>query len=60
VADALRKEPGVDVELVDGDHGELTVLVDGQVVAKKWLLFKPSVEKVLQAVRDSPAGDCKP
>jgi hypothetical protein len=57
VADALRKEPGVEVELVDGNRGEFTVLVDGQVVAQKGLLFKPSVEKVLKAVREAtPAG----
>ena len=39
------------VELVDGKRGELTFLVDGRVVAKKGLFFKPSVTKVLQAVR---------
>ncbi len=47
------------VELVDGNKGELTVLVDGRVVAQKGLLFKPSVEKVLAAVRQAgpaPAG----
>jgi hypothetical protein len=53
VADELRKEPGVEVELVDGNRGELTVLVDGRVVAKKGLIFKPSVEKVLKAVREA-------
>ncbi len=38
--------------MVNGRTGELTVLVDGRVVAKKWLLvFKPSVEKVVAAVR---------
>jgi hypothetical protein len=42
---------------VDGKRGELTVLVDGRVVAKKWLLFKPPVEKVLAAVRCGPAQD---
>jgi hypothetical protein len=47
----LRNEPGVEVELVDGDRGELTVLVDGRVAARKWLLFKPSVANVLAAVR---------
>ena len=47
----MRNEPDVEVELVDGGRGELTVLVDGRVVAKKWLLFKPSVAKVLAAVR---------
>jgi hypothetical protein len=53
VADALRKEPGVEVEVVDGNRGELTVTVDGRVVAKKFLLFKPSVEKVLKAVKEA-------
>jgi hypothetical protein len=53
VADALRKESGVEVELVDGNRGELTVLFDGRVVAKKRLIFKPSVEKVLKAVRET-------
>ncbi len=47
----MRKESGVEVELVEGKFGELTVLVDGNVVAKKWLFFKPTVEKVLAAVR---------
>jgi len=52
----LRQEPDVEGELVDGDRGELTVLVDGRAVARKWLLFKPSVENVLAAVRDAPAA----
>jgi hypothetical protein len=57
LAAALRQEPGVEVELVDGNRGELTVLVDGKVVAKKGLFFKPSVQKVLAAVREAtPAG----
>jgi hypothetical protein len=62
LAAALRQEPGVEVELVDGKRGELTVLVNGRVVAKKGLLFKPSVQKVLTAVREAvptaagPAG----
>src|SRR6516165_9242058 len=41
----------MEVELVDGKRGELSFLVDGRVVAKKGLFFKPSVPKVLQAVR---------
>jgi hypothetical protein len=48
----LRQEPGVEVELTDGKWGELTVLVDRQVVARKWFLLKPSVQKVLRAVRE--------
>jgi hypothetical protein len=54
VADALRKEPGVELEVVNGKRGELTVEVDGRTVAKKTLFFfKPSVEKVLKAVREA-------
>jgi hypothetical protein len=54
VADALRKEPGVEVEVVDGNRGELTISVDGRVVAKKkFLFFKRSIEKVLKAVREA-------
>lgn len=59
MADALRKEPGLEVELVDGNRGELTVLVDGQVVAKKSLLFRPSVEKIVDAVRQATHHDVK-
>jgi hypothetical protein len=53
VADELRKEPGVEVELVDGSRGEFTVLVDGQEVARKGLVSKPSVETVVKAVREA-------
>ncbi len=54
MADALRKEPGVEVEVVNGNRGELSVVVDGKVVAKKqFMIFKPSVEKVLKAVREA-------
>jgi hypothetical protein len=49
----LREVPGVEVELVDGKRGEFTVLAEGQVVAKKGLIFKPSVQKVLSAVREA-------
>jgi hypothetical protein len=56
----LRQEPGVEVQLVNGDRGELTVLVDGQAVAKKWLLFKPSVDKVRTAVRQATGAAANP
>ena len=50
----MRKEPGVEVEVVDGERGELTVQVDGRTVAKKTLFFfKPAVEKVVKAVREA-------
>jgi hypothetical protein len=59
VADALRREPGVQVELVDGAKGEFTVSVDGQQVAAKGGGGLPPVEEVLRAVREAgpaPAG----
>jgi hypothetical protein len=59
VADALRKEPGVEVDLVNGKRGELTVQVDGRTVAKKVLFFKPSVEKVLKAVRQAGSSEAR-
>jgi hypothetical protein len=42
--------------VVDGKRGELTVLVDGRVAARKWLRFKPSVAKVLAAVGGAPGS----
>jgi hypothetical protein len=48
------------VELVDGNRGELTVLVDGREVARKGLLSKPSVEKVLADVRGSTPAATSP
>jgi hypothetical protein len=60
VADALRREPGVDVEVVNGNLGELTVQVDGKTVAKKLLFFfNPSVEKVVNAVREASPNEAK-
>jgi len=50
LAAALRKEPGVEVELREGGRGELTVTVDGQEVASKDDSM-PSVEEVIAAVR---------
>ena len=50
----MRKEPGVEVEVVNGNRGELTVQVDGRTVAKRVLFFfNPPVEKVLKAVREA-------
>ncbi len=50
----MRQEPGVEVELVDGDRGELTVLVNGKEAARKGLFSKPSVQKVLEVVHEAP------
>jgi hypothetical protein len=53
VAEELRKEPGLEVELVDGNRGEFTVLVDGQVVARKQGDDFPPTEEVVAAVRNA-------
>jgi hypothetical protein len=56
LAVALRKEPDVNVQMVDGAHGELTVYVNGQVVARKDGDKLPTMGEVLAAVREaSPA-----
>ncbi len=53
MADLLKKELNVETELIEGDRGEFTVWVSGEVVAKKnWLGF-PDDEKVLAAVRQA-------
>jgi hypothetical protein len=53
VADTLRGEQGLDVEVVDGNRGELTVAVDGRTVAKKSGNSMPSPEEVRDAVRQA-------
>jgi hypothetical protein len=53
VADALRNEPEVEVQLIDGKPGEFTVTVNGHMVVRKRLIFKPSVEKIVRLVREA-------
>ena len=56
----MRKEPGVEVEVVNGKRGELMVQVDGRTVAKKVLFFfKPSVENILKAVREAGPNEAR-
>jgi hypothetical protein len=53
VAALLKRELGVDTELVEGNTGEFTVWVDEKVVAKKgWVRF-PHDKRVLAAVRQA-------
>jgi hypothetical protein len=52
VAAALRRLPGLDVEVIDGNRGEFTVLVDGRAVAHKGQEM-PSVEEVVSAVQQA-------
>jgi hypothetical protein len=52
----LKREPDTEVEVVDGNRGELTVLADGRVVARKEETL-PTVDEVLAAVQKAqPAG----
>lgn len=51
MAAALRPEPGLEVELVDGDRGELSALVDGRPVIQTKGEQMPTFEDVLAAVR---------
>jgi hypothetical protein len=52
VAEALRKEPGTQVELIDGEQGELTVSLDGRTVFQKGDTL-PSPNEVVTAVRQA-------
>jgi hypothetical protein len=54
VADALRKEPGLDVQLIDGAKGEFAVQVDGREVAHEGGESLPSADEVVNAVRKAP------
>ena len=56
MAAALKNEPGLQVQLVDGAKGELTVLVDGKEVARKQGDNLPPVEEVVAAVKRSGAA----
>jgi len=53
VADLLKRELGVEAELVEGSRGEFTVRVGDKIVAQKgWIRF-PQDKKVLSAVRQA-------
>jgi hypothetical protein len=51
VAEALRKEPDVEVSVADGSKGEFSVSVDGEVVSSKTGDTLPPPEEVVAAVR---------
>jgi hypothetical protein len=56
VAELLKRELGIESELVEGDRGEFTVWVGERLVAQKgWVRF-PSDQKVLAAVQHALAG----
>ena len=52
----LRKELGVDAELVEGHYGELSVLVDGEEVINGGALAFLGVLPSLRRIRDAVAA----
>jgi hypothetical protein len=55
LAAELKKEPGTDVQVTNGSHGELTVSVDGREVARKQGDKMPTAEEVRSALRGKGA-----
>jgi len=53
VAELIKRELGVQPELIEGDRGEFSVWVGNKVVAKKGWLWFPSDQKVLTAVHQA-------
>lgn len=56
MAALIRKDTGVEPELVEGDRGEFTVWVGEKLVAEKGPLGFPSEKQVVAAVRQALAG----
>ena len=52
----MGQEPDTQVEVIDGQKGELTVLLDGHEVARKQGDSGPSAEEVKAAVAGATAG----
>ena len=52
----MRKQLGIDVELVEGHYGELSVLVDGEVVIDGGALAFLGVLPTLHRIRDAVAA----
>ena len=55
MAALIKKEIGVDPELVEGNRGEFTVWVEDELVAQKGSHGFPSDKEVLTAVRQATA-----
>jgi hypothetical protein len=60
VADLLKTELGIEAELQQGRPGEFTVLVNGEVIAKKGFLMLPSDQKIIDAVKQALDGVAPP
>ena len=56
MAELIRREMGVEPELIEGELGEFSIWVGDRMVAKKgWVRF-PADHRVLSAVRQALAG----
>ncbi|MBA3768529.1 MAG: hypothetical protein H0W99_16435 [Acidobacteria bacterium] len=56
MAELIKRELGIQPELVEGDRGEFTVWVGDHLAAKKgWVRF-PTDAKVLSALRQALTG----
>ncbi|MDQ3665354.1 MAG: hypothetical protein M3410_01935 [Acidobacteriota bacterium] len=56
MAGLIKRELGVEPELIEGDRGEFTVWVGDRRVAKKgWVRF-PSDQRILSAVQQALAS----
>ena len=55
MAALIKKEVGVDPEIVEGERGEFTVWVGDDEVARKGLFGFPSEKDVLAAVQQALA-----
>ena len=53
MAEILRTEPDVKVELIDGNRGEFSVVLDDQLIAEKSDVM-PTVDEIVSAVRKAP------
>jgi hypothetical protein len=51
VAAVLKKELGIDSELIEGNRGEFTVWAGDELIARKDALGFPSEDDVLAAAR---------
>ena len=60
MAELIKTELEIEVELQEGKPGEFTVLVNDEVIAKKGFLMLPSDQKVITAVRQALNGGAPP
>ena len=57
MAAEVKRELGIDTELIKGNSGEFTIWLDGQKIVEKTGQQFPSPEAVIAAIRKlSPAG----